>query len=48
MRVVFKSGEIFLDKKMSLMREVMECPTMFQNLWKKVGWKLSRPGALRD
>jgi len=46
MRVVFKLGGIFLAKNMSLMQEVMECPTMFQNLWKKMGWKPSDPGAL--
>ena len=48
MRVVFKSGGIFLAKKMSLMREVMECPIMFQNLWNKMGWKPSSLGALYD
>ena len=46
--MVFKSGGIFLAKKMSLMGEVMECPIMFQNLWKKMGWKPSSLGALYD
>ena len=44
-RVVFKSSEIFFDLKTFLAWVVTDCPTMFQNFWKKIGCKLSSPWA---
>ena len=45
MRVAFRSLEIFFDLKTFLTWVLTNCPTMFQNLWKKIGCKLSSPWA---
>ena len=39
----FKYGVIFLMVKMFLTKEHMELPRVFQNRWKKMGWKPSGP-----
>ena len=44
MRLSFRSSEIFCDVKMFLTWVVTNCPTMFQNFWKKIGCKSSDPG----
>lgn len=45
MRAKFQSSGIFLERKISMMREQMECPTVSHNFWKKMGRKPSGPGA---